>query len=301
MAKRATLRQDLVTRSEKLIEALNDACAVLGVTGIAGLSAAVDRLAARHQHEDERTRLRRELHEIADTLDEESLRREREGVNLDLLPSEIEREELRQKQLFESVTEASAAHHQAQIDLEALTKGCNAATASVERAEANAELLSIAERWLLRAAACRLAARVIERHRVIVQDPLIAEAGKLFAAATDNAFADLGIDYGDDDQPILVARRTNGERVRVEGLSEGTRDQLFLALRLALLERRPSEPVPFIGDDLMTSFDERRTLATLRLLASAGQRRQIILFTHHRHVADLAKSIQNHVVDFVDL
>ena len=49
---------------------------------------------------------------------------------------------------------------------------------------------------------------------------------------------------------MLVALRPEGERVRIEGLSEGARDQLFLALRLALLERRVGEPLPFIGDDI---------------------------------------------------
>ena len=44
-----------------------------------------------------------------------------------------------------------------------------------------------------------------------------------------------------------------------------------------------------------------RTLATLRLLAAAGHRRQIILFTHHQHVVDLAKSIQDNVIDFIEL
>jgi chromosome segregation protein len=84
-------------------------------------------------------------------------------------------------------------------------------------------------------------------------------------------------------------------------LSEGTRDQLFLALRFALLERRTSESMPFIGDDLLTSFDEDRTFAVLRLLAAVGQRQQIILFTHHRHVVDLAKSIHDHQIDLTDL
>ena len=45
--------------------------------------------------------------------------------------------------------------------------------------------------------------------------------------------------------------RENGLRVPVAGMSEGTRDQLFLALRLALLELRKAEPLPFIGDDLL--------------------------------------------------
>jgi len=134
-----------------------------------------------------------------------------------------------------------------------------------------------------------------------VQDPMIARASTLFAMATANAFAGLGIDYGDEDEPVLVAWRPDGERVQVAGLSEGTRDQLFLALRFALQERRTSEPMPFIGDDLLTSFDEGRTLAVLRLLAAAGQRQQIILFTHHRHVVDLAKSIPDHQIDLIDL
>jgi uncharacterized protein YhaN len=130
---------------------------------------------------------------------------------------------------------------------------------------------------------------------------MIARASNLFATATANAFVGLGIDYGDEDQPVLVAQRAGGERVQVAGLSEGTRDQLFLALRFALLERRTSEPMPFIGDDLLTSFDEKRTLATLRLLAGAGAGRQIILFTHHRHVAELAESLTEHRVDVIDL
>jgi uncharacterized protein YhaN len=100
---------------------------------------------------------------------------------------------------------------------------------------------------------------------------------------------------------VLVARRFDGERAQVVGLSEGTRDKLFLALRLALLERRTSEPMPFIADDLLTSFDEARTLAALRLLAAAGQKRQIILFTHHRRVADFATWLQEHRIDLIDL
>jgi uncharacterized protein YhaN len=123
----------------------------------------------------------------------------------------------------------------------------------------------------------------------------------LFAKATGNAFSGLGVDYGDDDQPMLVAQRADGERVQIAGLSEGTRDQLFLALRLALLERRASEPMPFIGDDLLTSFDEDRTLATLRLLAMAGGKQQVILFTHHRHVVDLARAMRDQAIDFIDL
>ena len=299
--KRDVTRLTLVTQQAALTATLNEARASLSLPHDAALAQPLDDLATRHRLDADRAALRRDLHEIGDGHDEAALRLEREGLDLDLLSGEIARETLDQQQIIKDFAAASAIQHQKQLDLDALTKGRDAASAAAERAEASADLLSVAERWLLRSAAARLATRAIEKHRAMVQDPLIARASDLFATATGDAFLGLGIDYGDDDQPILIARRSDGERVPIAGLSEGTRDQLFLALRLALLERRTSEPMPFIGDDLLASFDNTRTLATLRLLAAAGKQRQIILFTHHHHVADLAQSVQGHLVDVIEL
>ncbi|NVN84939.1 MAG: AAA family ATPase [Rhodopseudomonas sp.] len=299
--KRAASRDALVAKRAATEAVLDDACRVLGVAGIAELAEPLERTSARHRYETDRAGLRRDLYAIADGRDEAALRQERDGLDLDRLPGDIDRQTLAQAQLLKDIAEASALHHQAQGEFNTLVKGRDAAAQAAERADAGAELLSIAERWLLRAAASRLAARAIERHRAMVQDPLIARASALFAMATGDAFSGLGIAYGDDDQPVLVAQRGDGDRLPVAGLSEGTRDQLFLALRLALLERRSSEPMPFIGDDLLTSFDDNRTLATLRLLADAGRRHQIVLFTHHRHVVELAKSVQGHAIDLIEL
>jgi hypothetical protein len=300
-AQRAAVRSSLVARLAAGAVALDGARRTLGVTEIAALSRPIGRLNCRHVLENERATLKRHLHEIGDGHDEEALRREREGINFDQLPADIARETVQQGQLLKDIAEASAIHHQKRRELEALTKGRNAAGAAARRVEAGAELLSIAEGWLLKSAASHLARHAIELHRAKVQHPMIARASQLFGMATANAFAGVDIDYGDEDQPVLVARRRDGERVRVSGLSEGSRDQLFLALRLALLERKTSEPMPFIGDDLLSSFDDMRTLATLRLLAAAGQTRQIILFTHHRHVAELADSLQEHRTDIIGL
>lgn len=301
VAKRLTSRGTLAARLTAAIRALDEACRIVGVTDVDALPEPIGRLSALHALENERASLQRHLHDIADGHDEQALRAEREGLDLDALPAGIEREKLRQDQLLKDIAGASALHGQQQRELEALTKGRNAAAAAARRAEAGAEIVAIAEDWLLKSAAAHLARRAIDLHRSKVQDPMIARASDLFAMATAGAYAGLGIDYGDADQPVLVARRPNGEGVQVSGLSEGTRDQLFLALRLALLERRTSEPMPFIGDDLLASFDEKRTLATLRLLAAAGRERQMIVFTHHRHVSELAASLNEHRVDVIDL
>ena len=296
---RAGRRKALLVQRQAAATSLDEACRAFGVDADV-LPAALARLAAKHALESERVALQLDLQE-SEGRDEDALRREREDLDLDLLPGDIAREEVRQNQLLKDIADASAVHHDRKTQLDALLKGRNAPAAATERAEAGAELLSIAERWLLRAAAAKLASHTIERHRAMVQDPLIARASTLFAMASDSAFAGLVVAYGDDDQPVLVAQRRDGEQVPVSGLSEGTRDQLFLALRLALLERRTSEPMPFIGDDLLSSFDESRTMAMLRLLAAAGERRQIILFTHHRHVVDLARSVSGQLVQVIDL
>ncbi|ABE63601.1 conserved hypothetical protein [Nitrobacter hamburgensis X14] len=300
-AKRAASCKGLEMQRAPATMVLDQARRILIVADSTVLRDTIDRLSERRQLEDERARLQRDLHEASDGRDETALRQEQEGLDLDRLPGDIALEMIRQEQLLKDITGASAFSHQKQAELDNLLKGRDASGTAAERAEANAELLSIAERWLLRAAASRLAARTIERHRAMVQDPLISRAGTLFAMATGDAFSGLGVAYGDNDQPMLVAQRNNGEPVQITGLSEGTRDQLFLALRLALLERRTSEPMPFIGDDLLTSFDDERTLAGLRLLAAAGKQQQIVLFTHHKHVVNLARTVQDHAVDFIDL
>jgi len=233
-AKLATSRNVLVAKLSTSVNVLDEACRMLGVADATALAEPLARLAARLELQSEQAALRRQLFEIADGHDEDALRREREGIDLDGLRAEIDSETVQQAQLLKDIAAASAAHHERQQELDALIKGRDAAGAVARRTEAEAEMLSIAEGWLLRSAASLLARRAIDLHRAKVQDPTIARAGELFALATADAFAGLGIDYDDQDQPVLVARRAAGELVPVPGLSEGTRDQLYLALRLAL-------------------------------------------------------------------
>jgi len=75
-------------------------------------------------------------------------------------------------------------------------------------------------------------------------------------------------------------------------MSSGTRDQLYLSLRLATAETYlQGEPLPFIVDDVLVNFDEERTAATLQVLRDMGRHTQVILFTHHRHLAGMAEEM----------
>jgi uncharacterized protein YhaN len=76
-------------------------------------------------------------------------------------------------------------------------------------------------------------------------------------------------------------------------MSSGTRDQLYLALRLASLEKymESAEPMPFIVDDILVHFDDERSRATLGVLAELARKTQIILFTHHRRLVEQAQAL----------
>lgn len=297
----ANKRRNLDAAISAVKATLGEACRFVSAADVAILPVVLNRIATKQSLQVEQAKLERELPDIADGLDEAALRQESVGIDIDLLPSRIDREGLRQRELLTEIKDASAVQQQRKADLDALLAGRNAEVAAAERAAADVDILSTAENWLRRAVAARLGAIAIERHRMKVQDPLVTLAGSLFSEATTHTFAGLVIDYGDDDQPTLVARRSSGEIVSIDGLSEGTRDQLFLSLRLALLAQRRTETMPFIGDDLLTSFDDDRTGSTLRLLAAAGHKQQIILFTHHRHVAEIGRTMAEQRVDVIEL
>jgi uncharacterized protein YhaN len=79
--------------------------------------------------------------------------------------------------------------------------------------------------------------------------------------------------------------------VDVTGLSEGTRDQLYLSLRLASLLRyaEMAEPMPLVLDDLFIQFDDERSRAALTVIAEVSAHMQVLFFTHHARMVDLAR------------
>jgi uncharacterized protein YhaN len=121
---------------------------------------------------------------------------------------------------------------------------------------------------------------------------LLARASQIFARLTEGRYDRLEVDETEDGTPYVSARRPDGAECRADRLSEGTLDQLYLALRLAAIETeaQTTEPLPFIGDDLLVNFDDNRAKAALRVLSDFSRVTQVILFTHHDHIAGMAEA-----------
>jgi uncharacterized protein YhaN len=99
------------------------------------------------------------------------------------------------------------------------------------------------------------------------------------------------VGVGEADRAVLRCLRPDGTEVDVDGLSTATRDQLFLALRLATLEHHAAhtEPLPFVLDDILVEFDDDRARAALAALGELAGKTQVILFTHHSRLVELAR------------
>jgi uncharacterized protein YhaN len=148
-----------------------------------------------------------------------------------------------------------------------------------------------ATRYLRLRLATSLLEAQIQRFREENQGPLLRRSGELFGAVTGGAFSGLAAEINADDLPVMVGLRPDGSQVPVEGMSDGSRDQLYLALRLAALEQhlQDHEPMPLILDDLLITFDDDRARAILPLLSALAKRTQIFLFTHHQHLVELCR------------
>jgi uncharacterized protein YhaN len=169
--------------------------------------------------------------------------------------------------------------------------GGDAAGALAEEAQQTlSSLRAHAERYVRVKLAGRILRDEIERFRRQHRDPILSRTSRYFQQLTCGSFSAVDTDFDESDQPVLVGVRPDGQRLRVEGMSTGTCDQLYLALRLATLEHYmdSSEPLPFIVDDILIQFDDERARATLEALADFSAGSQVILFTHHGRVAEQA-------------
>lgn len=110
-------------------------------------------------------------------------------------------------------------------------------------------------------------------------------ASELFALMTDNAWRSVRIN---PDNQIEVTDALMTTRPP-ELLSLGTRQQLYLALRIALLvtAENVGASLPILADDILVNFDDERRRGAARALAYLAEHRQVILFTCHADVVTL--------------
>lgn len=204
-------------------------------------------------------------------------------ATLDVAIDELEREARRELEAAFASEQGLAQYH---------TQDMGAARAAEEAAFYAARVQEVVESWLAERAARRLVERRIERYREESQGPVLARASAHFQALTGGVYSGVTAELGRDDKVTLHARRPNAASLDLAELSDGTRDQLFLALRVASLERLAElgTRAPVVIDDALVHFDDARSRAALSVLASLAATHTVVYLTHHAHVVELARA-----------
>lgn len=192
------------------------------------------------------------------------------------------------------VDAAAAEHGDARRAFASLElEGDSAVDAASDADNARAELAVLSEQYILKRAEAVTLRWAIEQYRERHQDPMLLRASDLFSTLTIGRYAMLKID-NDAGTPRLLGIRDDGRTVvDVGAMSEGTTDQLFLALRLAAVEQSVASGIclPFLADDLFVNFDDERSEAGFSVLAELAKTTQVLFFTHHPHLASIARSV----------
>jgi uncharacterized protein YhaN len=279
--------EETAAKHAKILETL---CAVAGVTSAAMLPEAEDRSRRKREAQAELDRSRAQLAQ-ASRRSIDDLRALSEGQDAARMDADEESCAVELETLELQLRTAREHEETTRRALDAIDSADTAAAAREGMEQAAAAVRSNIGPWVRSRLAHGLLTEALRRFRDRAQGPMLKSASAYFARMTAGEFVRLISDDGGA-RPMLLAQRADESHIGVEAMSEGTRDQLYLALRLAALEIRRDAGVdlPVILDDVLMTSDDTRAGLMLEALADFSKGSQVLVFTHHEHLLDVARS-----------
>ncbi|MCY1081915.1 ATP-binding protein [Archangium lansingense] len=180
------------------------------------------------------------------------------------------------KHLKELHTEYGSARSQ----LEHWEKDEELAVLRIQEERLRARAAELATRYATDRLALGLLARARRRFEEEQQPRVIQLASEHFATLTAGRYRRVFIPAGGKRELRVSDARRDWS---AEQLSRGTREQLYLAFRLAVIQDfgETRGALPLIVDDILVNFDLARTRSTLELLSHLSEHHQVIAFTCH--------------------
>jgi uncharacterized protein YhaN len=188
--------------------------------------------------------------------------------------------------------EAHSAHREAVKRLEAVG-GDDAVARLEEKRRTILEAVNDgARRYLTLRAGIAAAEEALRLFRDRHRGAMMERASEAFRLISRGAYRALTTAPNGQSETLIALGADGGSKEAAQ-LSKGARFQLYLALRVAGYHElaKTRAPAPFVADDIMETFDHFRAEEALRLFADMGRVGQVIYFTHHQHLAEIAKAV----------
>ena len=216
---------------------------------------------------------------------------ELDTVNADTIAAQVEqltREiTVGEDQYSESLQQSAVARRQ----LEELGNRSQSVALAAETECLRSELSTAVDRWAPLVLMESMMQRALKDFEQNHQPRLIEEVSRLFAAITGNRYRRIRrqIEGGE----TLLVEDHRGTIKKPNELSTGTREQLYLSIRLAFVLQycESSEPLPVVMDDVLVNFDRARTRQTLEALLGLPDDIQILFLTCHDHMVQLVREL----------
>ncbi|KQX56014.1 MULTISPECIES: AAA family ATPase [unclassified Ensifer] len=263
-----------------------------GVSTLGEVETCMDLALQRREMESSISETELELMQIAGAKTMSEVEVQTDGVDRAVLEDELaklapvfEDQDVRYRDHFHALSKARDA-------LDAIGGDEKVASLDAQRRTTLLEIEESAQRYMELRAGVAAAEHGLKLYRDRHRSGMMARASEAFRIISRGAYEGVAAQPGKDGDVLIAVSAGGGSRAANE-LSDGTRSQLYLALRVAgyheFVARRT--PVPFIADDIMETFDDFRAEEAFRLFAEMGMHGQVIYFTHHKHLTHIAKKV----------
>lgn len=163
--------------------------------------------------------------------------------------------------------------------------------ARLELNSVNAEITQLQKDWQVLASSTQLLEMIRESYESKRQPETLKEASGYLERLTEGGYTRIWTRLVGEE---LLVDNSDDETIPVDKLSRGTREAVYLSLRMALVGAyaRRGAVIPMVLDDVLVNFDGQRAHAAAELLCDfARNGYQILMFTCHDHMRDLFHSL----------
>lgn len=153
------------------------------------------------------------------------------------------------------------------------------------------ELAELSEQWVVTKLAQEMLSRSIDLFATENEPNLLRKAHGFLATLTGGRYVTVEHEPGNKEK--FFVRNADGEAFQPDRLSTGTREQLYLAIRMAFISEycQSHEALPVVMDDCFVNFDDQRTEHALRAVAGWDEGVQTIILSCHRRLPEIVGRI----------
>lgn len=201
------------------------------------------------------------------------------------LAAQLSHAQGRQSQLYERRGEINH-------ELKALAADRRLAEAKLELGCVGEKLRQAVGRWQVLAVTGRLLEAIRAIYETERQPETLGEASRYLTKLTEGHYTRIWTPLGEQ---VLRIDDRHGDPLPLDVLSSGTREAVFLSLRLALVAAyaRRGAMLPILLDDVLVNFDTERAKAAASVLAEFARGGfQMLLFTCHEHIVRIFRGVK---------